>query len=82
MVEGENQAEIIKPPGNMNLAYMVSHAFKHEIWSNEGYNHDIHKNLRRDIQHKALSILWSLRNHPEYLSRPDSAEHQLKDSLG
>ena len=83
MIESQEKTEgYEKEWGNMHLAYMVSHCFKQEIWGAEGLDRKSSKNERRDIQQSALSILWSLREHPHYLAYPNSGKRTVAELLG
>ena len=67
---------------NENLLYVISHTWKHYIASAEGANFDTGKNERAEIQEAAASVLWTLRDHPHYLSYPNATEQKLSDLLG
>jgi len=67
---------------NKNLLYTISHTWKHCISSAEGADFDTGKNERAEIQRAAASVLWTLREHPHYLSYPNATEQKLSDLLG
>jgi hypothetical protein len=78
--EGQQSIE----PGNITLAYPFSDGFKHTIWGNQwkDWASPTEKNEVRDLQVKALSVLWKIRSHPHYLEYPGSQGVKLSNILG
>lgn len=84
MMEEKNNMETKETPiepGNVNLIYPIRDSGRF-VDGIEGYNEHTNRNERKELQLKAMSLLWAVRSHPEYWGYESSMEEPVMKLLG
>lgn len=67
--------------GNVNLIYPICDSGRF-VDAIEGFDEATGRNERKELQHKAMALLWAIRDHPEYWKYNGATDETVADLLG